>query len=99
MRVTVLSHCATNHEQSSAVTAFLPKCNPNITSDAKVCVRGVRVCARVCVHVYLHVCVHVCACARARVRESMCMCVHVCVCVCMFEGECASVAQMETRNP
>mmetsp|Transcript_39538 Transcript_39538/g.61651 ORF Transcript_39538/g.61651 Transcript_39538/m.61651 type:complete len:95 (-) Transcript_39538:206-490(-) len=26
------------HEQSSAVVEFLPKCNPNITSDAKVAI-------------------------------------------------------------
>jgi|LauGreDrversion2_3_1035106.scaffolds.fasta_scaffold48360_1 hypothetical protein len=79
MRVTVLSHCATNHEQSSAVTAFLPKCNPNITSDAKVCVRGVRVCARVCARVSAHVCACVCVCARESAREH----VHVCACVCV----------------
>mmetsp|Transcript_26084 Transcript_26084/g.63274 ORF Transcript_26084/g.63274 Transcript_26084/m.63274 type:complete len:196 (-) Transcript_26084:26-613(-) len=33
--VSLLKLC---HEQSSAVANFLPRCNPNITSDAKVCI-------------------------------------------------------------
>jgi formiminotetrahydrofolate cyclodeaminase len=39
------------HAQSKAVAEFLPKCNPNITSDAKVCSCICSVC--VCIYIYI----------------------------------------------